>query len=84
MKIKIEQLVPLLKKGWIAMGKDGKWYWYSSRPQASWFAGTWVSKGKHKHLLNNVFYIRSQRRNWKNTLIEIKGEEKVKALKESK
>lgn len=74
--IKIEQLVPLLKKGWVAMDKDGKWHWYSSKPKISWFTGTWCSKGKHEYLLNNVFYIRSQRRNWKNTLIEIKEEEK--------
>lgn len=30
--IKIEQLLPLLKKGWVAMDENGRWYWYSEKP----------------------------------------------------
>lgn len=30
--IKIEQLLPLLKKGWVAMDEGGEWWWYSEKP----------------------------------------------------
>ena len=31
--IDIEVLLPLLKKGWVAMDKDRSWYWYKEKPQ---------------------------------------------------
>ena len=37
--IDIRALVPLLKKGWVAMDKDGTWRWYDKKPyifQLSW------------------------------------------------
>ena len=30
--IDIQVLLPLLKKGWVAMDKDGRWHWYMERP----------------------------------------------------
>ena len=30
--IDIQVLLPLLKKGWVAMDKDEDWYWYSDKP----------------------------------------------------
>ena len=30
--IKIEQLLPLLKKGWVAMYSYGTWTWFSKKP----------------------------------------------------
>lgn len=32
MSIKIEQLLPLLKKGWVAMDGNCKWGWYDKKP----------------------------------------------------
>ena len=31
--IDIKVLLPLLKKGWVAMDEDGTWYWYEKKPQ---------------------------------------------------
>lgn len=31
--INIEQLLPLLKKGWVAMDYDQKWWWYELQPK---------------------------------------------------
>lgn len=31
--IDIKVLLPLMKKGWVAMDKNGNWYWYSERPE---------------------------------------------------
>lgn len=30
--IDIKALLPLLKKGWVAMDKDGEWFWYECKP----------------------------------------------------
>lgn len=30
--IDITVLLPLLKKGWVAMDKDGRWFWYQYKP----------------------------------------------------
>lgn len=30
--IDIRALLPLLKKGWVAMDKDGEWFWYECKP----------------------------------------------------
>lgn len=31
-QVDIKVLLPLLKKGWVAMNKDEDWYWYSDKP----------------------------------------------------
>lgn len=30
--INIEDLIPLLRKGYVAMDKDGRWTWYKEKP----------------------------------------------------
>lgn len=30
--INIEDLIPFMKKGWVAMEEDGEWIWYSTKP----------------------------------------------------
>ena len=30
--IDIKVLLPLMKKGWVAMDKDGEWFWYECKP----------------------------------------------------
>ena len=30
--IDIEVILPFLKKGWVAMDKNGKWYWFKDKP----------------------------------------------------
>jgi hypothetical protein len=31
-KINIKDLLPLLKKGWVAMNEDDRWFWYLNKP----------------------------------------------------
>lgn len=38
--IDITVLLPLLKKGWVAMNEDGTWYWYEKKPRISYV--NWV------------------------------------------
>ena len=32
--INIEELIPLLRKGWVAMDKDGYWHWFNEEPES--------------------------------------------------
>ena len=41
--IDIQVLLPLLKKGWVAMDIDKSWYWFPEKPQCDWNTATWSS-----------------------------------------
>lgn len=41
--IDIEVLLPLLKKGWVAMDKDGTWYFFTNKPYVNLKAMDWRS-----------------------------------------
>ncbi len=43
--IKIEQLLPLLKKGFVVMEKDGLFYYHSLQPTINKKRGEWDSAG---------------------------------------
>lgn len=40
--IKIEQLLPLLKRGWVAMDKNQSWWWFEKEPFASNDTNQWL------------------------------------------
>ena len=40
-KITIDELIPLLKKGWVAMDKDGQWWWFGKKPNGKNKYGRW-------------------------------------------
>ena len=41
--IDIEVLLPLLKKGWVAMDKNGSWHWYKEKPYIQKYYYSWNS-----------------------------------------
>ena len=41
--IDIEVLLPLLKKGWVAMDKNGDWYWFKEKPYIEKYYYSWNS-----------------------------------------
>ena len=63
--IDIEVLKPLLKKGYVAMDKDGYWYWYDEKPYAR--QSSWGYNSLCEHL--DVFNIKPVE-NWENSLME--------------
>ena len=40
-KITIDELIPFLKKGWVAMDKDGQWWWFCKKPNGKNKYGRW-------------------------------------------
>lgn len=41
--IDIKVLLPLFKKGWVAMDKNGGWHWYKEKPYIEKFYHSWNS-----------------------------------------
>ena len=41
--IDIRFLVPLMKKGWVAMDKSGSWHWYAKKPKQG--SDEWIATG---------------------------------------
>ena len=42
-QIDIEVLLPLLNKGWVAMDKNGDWYWFKEKPYIEKYYYSWNS-----------------------------------------
>ena len=42
-QIDIKVLLPLLKKGWVAMDKNGSWHWYKEKPYIEKYYYSWNS-----------------------------------------
>lgn len=38
--INIQDIIPFMKKGWVAMDNDGRWFWYKRKPKKC--DGEWV------------------------------------------
>lgn len=43
-QITIDDLIPLLKKGWVAMDMDGTWKWYAKKPKLWEGSKNWMDK----------------------------------------
>lgn len=64
--IDIEVLLPLLRKGWVAMDKDGTWYWYEKKPSISysdWGVGLFLFRTLEGFNIKPA-------ENWENSLTE--------------
>lgn len=74
-QIKIQDLLPLLRHGFVAMDKDGNWYWYPEKPIARrgimcFFGQPYESSTAFSCKLNNIFDIAPFEGDWKDSLIE--------------
>lgn len=63
--IDIKVLLPLLKKGWAAMDKDGVWCWYEKKPKIN--QDLWINSSSCKIL--SCFNIKPTE-NWEESLME--------------
>ena len=65
--IDIKVLLPLLPKGWVAMDKNGDWYWYNEKPEL--FSDDWHGSCALKHECLYPFNIKPAE-DWRNSLVE--------------
>lgn len=74
--IKIEDLIPLLRKGWLAYD-NGNWWWFSSKPYLSKRYKTWISTGR-RYIKLNTFEMKAiaPADDWTKSLIKIERKDK--------
>jgi hypothetical protein len=65
-QLDIEVLLPLLKKGWVAMDEDGSWIWYENKPYKR--LDDWSTKGS---IIMELYAFNIKRADdWKTSLME--------------
>lgn len=65
--IDIQVLLPLLKKGWVAMDKDDVWFWYENKPYKG--SETWCPKDGSFIMELYSFNIKPAN-NWEDSLMD--------------
>ena len=68
--IKIEQLIPLLNDGWVAMDESGAWGWFEEEPYAAAWSPVWYADDCENEIFQG-FDIEPVE-DWTDSLIEIK------------
>lgn len=69
--MKIQELLPHLKKGWVAMDKDGIWAWFSCKPTSLTGLGFWtMSSNEECIILGYAIVIEPFDGDWKDSLME--------------
>lgn len=64
--INIQDIIPFMEKGWVAMDKCGAWYWHASKPEK--FVKLWDSE--YSVCLSDIFDLKPVK-NWKKSVISI-------------
>ena len=75
-KIKITDLIPLLKPGFVAMDASGEWYWYRKQPKKSptfavWSVDNGIDPKQDFQALSIAFDIEKSIKQWDESLIKI-------------
>lgn len=71
-RLKIQDLLPLLRPGFVAMDKDGAWWWFEAKPYRDNDSCDWHTtpyKISESSLLD-TFDIAPFEGSWKNSLME--------------
>ena len=70
--INIQDIIPFMKDGWVAMDKDGEWWWYNIEPHPKDYQ--WGTQYDKKSLVgqidNNCFDI-APADDWTKSLIKV-------------
>lgn len=64
--IDIRVLLPLLRKGWVAMDENGDWFWHKEKPEVR--GGAWAISSMY-YYIPPCFNIKPAE-NWENSLME--------------
>lgn len=75
-QITIYELSPLLRKGYVAMDKNGEWWWYSAKPDVATELSTrWHGMACEVAPLSDSFNVAPFDGDWKDSLMKC-GEKK--------
>lgn len=65
----IQDLIPMLKPGWIAMNENGSWMWFKDRPML--LHDCWMTATGRINNLSTAFDIEKAPNKWNYTLQKI-------------
>lgn len=76
--INIQDIIPFIKDGWIAMDKSGEWWWYPKKPfiynnENEWFFDDKTEHAKSAVKLSNLFGNFAPADDWTKSLIKVGG-----------
>ena len=77
-QIKIEQLFPLLKSGWVACNSNGSWRWCKYKPKCRKKYGSWNTEYERNESYFdslNAFSIAPFDGDWEDSLIKVEHKE---------
>ena len=75
-QITIYDLLPLLKKGWVAMDENGKWTWFEKEPYIPKDLSIWGCNHPNFRSLIMCFNIAPFDGDWKDSLIKVEDYQK--------
>lgn len=71
--IKIEQLLPFMKEGWVAMSRDGVWDWFDHKPKAYKRCGYWCIVNTKTRVCPFDCFDIAPADDWEKSLIKVEG-----------
>ena len=79
-QIDIQELIPYLKQGWVAMDKNEDWFWFEVEPycdikEEMWMLKNWKGIIHEEIGLPVCMCTIKPAEDWTKSLIQIKGEE---------
>lgn len=73
MQINIQDIIPFMKKGWVAMDKSGEWLWWENEPERAKQHNIWIKKqpdSSEWYNISHIFDI-APANNWTKSLIKV-------------
>ena len=71
-QIKIEELIPFMRDGWVAMNRDCSWMWFNSKPDMQSCYWNTPEDDMFDVISYNVFCIKPAK-DWTKSLIKVGG-----------
>lgn len=72
-QIDIKELIPFMKKGWVACDYGGNRWWFSAQPKLKICNGYWDCSGKYCEEIPYIFNNIKPAEDWTKSLIKVGG-----------
>lgn len=69
----IQDIILFMKKGWIAMDEDKRWWWYSRKPYKKDIERRWLVKNGKQCMIDSDAFDIAPVDDWTKSLIKVGG-----------
>jgi hypothetical protein len=77
--INIQDIIPFMKDGWVAMDKNGDWHWFIRKPYISAQKGAiaWSMRKSSPYNVKSLMFMEvAPADDWTKSLIQVKGDKR--------